>query len=141
MDSFSEVVGCLDHLGFSDSEQSQVWSLLAAILHLGNVEWQEGENDSVAMCDSTPLLKSCELLGIPETLLYELLTITLIPDVQTKNKIKKNKTLEEVLVARDALCKSVYERLFLWLVNRINEELKFDRRGVSTGARSTREIL
>lgn len=52
-------------VGISSAEQDQIFLLISAILHLGNVQFQDGEQtDSCKITNKEDLLTTASLLGI-----------------------------------------------------------------------------
>ena len=135
---FAETIECLNQIGLSTSEQKAVFGMAAAVLHLGNLQFEEeGEASSKITTSSRPSLeKACELLGLDEGKLSEaILTKTLIVNGKT---IKKQQNVAMAEDKRDALAKMTYASLFLWLVDRVNENLResseqHDRRNAFIG--------
>lgn len=125
-EGFQQLYSSLALLAFSPEEIGYLWSILAAILHLGNIEFRENDEDESA-CEPTALSfvhveAAASLLGVSET--------TLVSALVTKTRT----THSEVIVspvssatassARDALSRAVYGRLFDSLVAKINAAIR-----------------
>ena len=128
IDDFAETVECLARLGLATEEQNSVFALAAAVLHLGNVSFEEspaGDHAAVVTEASRPSLNmACNLMGlkeedVEEAILTKLLTIS-------GKTIKKQSTVSMAEDKRDALAKMTYSSLFLWLVQSVNETLRHD---------------
>ncbi|KAK2585257.1 hypothetical protein KPH14_009957 [Odynerus spinipes] len=130
VDKFQQLKVGFKVLGFQDSEVDTVYGVLAAILHLGDIEFaevaSEDNTDNKSMViDTAPLDRVSSLLGVEPSDLLEALTSN---SVMTRGEtITRNNTVAEACAARDAMAKGLYGRLFDWMVNQINCLLCFNR--------------
>ncbi|XP_069546606.1 unconventional myosin-Va isoform X2 [Brachyistius frenatus] len=109
-------------LGINESYQMGLFQVLAAILHLGNVEIKDRDSDSsVIPPNNRHLTAFCELVGVT----YQ--------DMSQWLCHRKLKTASETYIktlprlqatnARDALSKHIYAKLFNWIVEHVNKAL------------------
>ncbi|XP_044391911.1 myosin-6 isoform X1 [Triticum aestivum] len=115
-------------VGMSNEEQDAIFKVVAAILHLGNVEFGEGkEEDSSAPKDeksqfhlkTAAELFMCDAKGLEESLCKRVMATR-------GESITKNLDAKGAALSRDALSRIVYSRLFDWLVNKINSSIGQD---------------
>ncbi|CAL9696918.1 unnamed protein product [Knipowitschia caucasica] len=110
-------------LGLKEDFQFDVFKVLAAILHLGNVEIKSAGDDKSSIPSSDPHLSVfCELLKVNAVDLVRWLChrrIVLVSETVVKPLPKKR-----VINARDALAKQIYAHLFDCIISRINTALK-----------------
>ena len=118
---FKDTRDSLTRLGVSVEVQSQVWRLLAALLHLGNVKISATRTDSNLQPDEPSLTRACSLLGINAS---EFAKWTIKKQLITRGeKIMSNLNPQQATVVRDSVAKYIYSSLFDWLVETMNSYL------------------
>ncbi|EPY73095.1 myosin-Vc [Camelus ferus] len=109
-------------LGFKEDFQMDVFKILAAILHLGNVQITAVGNERSTEGDSH-LKVFCELLGLEGDKVAQWLCNRKI--ITASETVVKPMTRPQAANARDALAKKIYAHLFDFIVERINQALQF----------------
>ncbi|XLR10557.1 hypothetical protein S83_038495 [Arachis hypogaea] len=118
----------MDVVGISSEEQEAIFRVVAAILHLGNIEFTKGQEiDSSTPKDEKSrfhLQTAAELFMCDAKALENSLCKRVI--VTRDETITKWLDPESAALSRDALAKIVYTRLFDWLVDKINNSIGQD---------------
>ncbi|XP_076898551.1 myosin-7-like [Bidens hawaiensis] len=115
-------------VGINSDEQEAIFRVVAAILHLGNIEFTRGsEPDSSQPKDDKSrfhLKTAAELFMCDEMALQESFCQRVM--VTRGESIKKSLDPNSAAISRDAMAKIVYTRLFDWIVTRINNSIGQD---------------
>ncbi|XP_072290994.1 myosin heavy chain, fast skeletal muscle-like [Eucyclogobius newberryi] len=112
----------IDILGFNHEEKMSIFKMTGAVLHHGNMKFKQKQREEQAEPDGTEDAdKVAYLLGLNSA---DMLKGLCYPRVKVGNEfVTKGQTVPQVMNAVPALAKSIYERMFLWMVIRINQML------------------
>ncbi|KAL2992132.1 hypothetical protein AAZX31_10G032700 [Glycine max] len=112
----------MDIVGISQEEQDAIFRVVAAILHLGNIKFAKSEEtDSSVLEDEASrfhLQTTAELLMCDPNCLEGALRERVM--ITPEEIIKRSLDPLGATVSRDGLAKTLYSRLFDWLVQKIN---------------------
>lgn len=111
----------LGTIGVTDAQQSDIFKLLAGLLHLGNVKITASRNDSVLAPTEPSLELACNILGVDATEFAKWIVKKQL--VTRGEKISSNLSQAQAIVVRDSVAKFIYSSLFDWLVDIINHSL------------------
>uniref|UniRef100_A0AAR2K491 Myosin heavy chain 7 n=1 Tax=Pygocentrus nattereri TaxID=42514 RepID=A0AAR2K491_PYGNA len=111
-----------DVLGFTQEEKNSIYKLIGAIMHYGNMRFKQKQREEQAEADGTEDAdKSAYLMGLNSA---DLIKALCHPRVKVGNEwVTKGQNVQQVYYAVGALSKAVYEKMFLWMVVRINQSL------------------
>ena len=109
-------------VGFTPVEQFDLFRIVAAILHVGNIEISADRHGEQAGFKAPGQVeKACHLLGVP---VQEFTKAVLKPKVLAGREwVTQARTKKQALDELMALCKTLYEKSFGALVDRINKAL------------------
>uniref|UniRef100_A0A803V3E6 Myosin heavy chain 1 n=1 Tax=Ficedula albicollis TaxID=59894 RepID=A0A803V3E6_FICAL len=112
----------IDILGFTADERTAIYKLTGAVMHYGNLKFKQKQREEQAEPDGTEVAdKAAYLMGLNSA---DLLKALCYPRVKVGNEyVTKGQTVQQVYNSVGALAKAVYEKMFLWMVVRINEQL------------------
>ncbi|CAE6372063.1 unnamed protein product, partial [Rhizoctonia solani] len=111
----------LDIVGFTPDEQLDLFRVVAAILHIGNIDISSDRTDQAQIKSNVALEKACHLLGISP---QEFSKAVLRPRVLAGREwVTQARTKQQAIDELGALCKTMYEKTFGSLVDRINRAL------------------
>ncbi|XP_061492399.1 unconventional myosin-VIIb isoform X2 [Rhineura floridana] len=118
---YAHIRSAMKILMFSDSEHWDISKLLAAILHLGNMEFEAAVYDNIdcsAVLDSAHFSIATKLLEVDSGELHSSLTNHSI--IIRGESVSMPLSVAQAADVRDAFVKGIYGLLFLWIVNKIN---------------------
>ncbi|XP_058531219.1 myosin-10 isoform X1 [Ochotona princeps] len=130
-DNFQETMEAMHIMGFSHEEILSMLKVVSSVLQFGNISFKKERNtDQASMPENTVAQKLCHLLGMS---VMEFTRAILTPRIKVgRDYVQKAQTKEQADFAVEALAKATYERLFRWLVHRINKALdRTKRQGAS----------
>ncbi|KAM6297637.1 myosin-1B-like isoform 3-T3 [Aegotheles albertisi] len=112
----------IDILGFTADEKTAIYKLTGAVMHYGNLKFKQKQREEQAEPDGTEVAdKAAYLMGLNSA---DLLKALCYPRVKVGNEyVTKGQTVQQVYNSVGALAKAVFEKMFLWMVVRINQQL------------------
>ncbi|KAM9209686.1 myosin-1 isoform 2-T2 [Dugong dugon] len=109
-------------LGFTPDERMSIYKLTGAVMHYGNMKFKQKQREEQAEPDGTEVADKAAYLQSLNS--ADLLKALCFPRVKVGNEfVTKGQTVQQVYNAVGALAKAVYEKMFLWMVTRINQQL------------------
>uniref|UniRef100_A0A3B4WNT7 Unconventional myosin-VIIa-like n=1 Tax=Seriola lalandi dorsalis TaxID=1841481 RepID=A0A3B4WNT7_SERLL len=120
---YSRIRSAMRILTFSENQCQEIFKLLAAILHLGNVCF-EGESTTQNNLETSDVSKSehfsmaASLLEVKKSSLATSLTHRSF--MTNRERVTKPLSSEQAAGSRDAFVKAIYNKLFIWIVEKIN---------------------
>ena len=131
---FEDVMTALKKLEFKDEEIMNMWKVTAAVLHNGNIKFDPtGSADgcvvspkSNAAVKNVAELLGCDLAKLKKTLVRREITLR-------GETVAVDLNVDKAQAGRDALSKSLYGKLFDWLVIRTNKAMAGTGAGGTSG--------
>lgn len=119
---FHHLVHAFDIMGFSNEETNNIFSILAVILHLGNLTFKSYKAEQASFQSEVELEYISNILGVNKD---NFLNNLLRPKVKAgREYVQKSKRATEVKFTIDALSRHFYELTFQYIIDRINDNLQ-----------------
>ncbi|EDQ85472.1 uncharacterized protein MONBRDRAFT_29200 [Monosiga brevicollis MX1] len=138
-EEFRTVLEAFSVMEMTDKERQSIFSLIAVILHLGNIDFRgyslPNGTHACEVKKSDSLRYVAQLLEADEA---DLIKVLEVRKVTTRREVVETTLSEDnARDNRDALCKAIYARLFEWMVKRVNKTIavknkRMKRRGIAT---------
>ncbi|XP_075434465.1 myosin-4-like [Ascaphus truei] len=121
-EEFMATDSAIDILGFNPDEKNGIYKMTGAVMHHGNLKFKQKQREEQAEPDGTDVAdKIGYLMGMNSA---DFVKALCYPRVKVGNEyVTKGQTVQQVYNSVGALGKSVFEKLFLWMVIRINQQL------------------
>jgi myosin-5 len=128
---FEYTLKAMTALGWTDDTIDKVLGLIAGILHLGETTFGTKQSasgqDAADVEDREKLERTASLLGVDAEAMAVALTEKVV--VARGEEIRTELTPDRAADARDALAKTIYGALFLWVVDQVNKSICWDNDG------------
>lgn len=123
-EEFKAVLSSLRLIGCSEDEIYQIFRILAAILHVGNIRFEGDSPAKVRVRDS--LDNAAYLLGVEGKFLEMSLNHRQIQSGSARStQFNVPQNVEQASGIRDALAKTLYSRLFDYIVEKVNRSMSY----------------
>uniref|UniRef100_A0A0K0DE50 Myosin motor domain-containing protein n=1 Tax=Angiostrongylus cantonensis TaxID=6313 RepID=A0A0K0DE50_ANGCA len=120
---YKETLRAMNIIGFKDDEIQSILRIVSAVMLFGNLKFShEGKNsDQAVLVNDSVAQKICTLMGLH---LNEVMRAFLKPKIKVgREYVHRSQNEEQARFSVGAITKATYERLFRWLVQRLNKSL------------------
>jgi myosin protein heavy chain len=127
VEEYNNTIKSMHIMGMSNEDIISIVRTVSGVLQMGNLQFkQERQSDQATLPDNTVAQKVCYLFGLNVT---DFTRSLLKPKLKVgRDFVTKAQNKEQVEFAVEAIAKAIYERMFKWIVQRINKSLDRSKR-------------
>ncbi|KAF8910125.1 P-loop containing nucleoside triphosphate hydrolase protein [Gymnopilus junonius] len=124
---YHDTIKAMQVIGLTPEEQNEIFKMLAIILWLGNVQFDENDEGNSTVSDTGVTDFVAYLMEVDAAQVQKVLTSRI---VETQRGGKRGSVYDvplnpaQATAGRDALAKAIYNNLFEWIVSRVNVSMK-----------------
>lgn len=124
---YHDTITAMGVIGLTPDEQNEIFKMLAIVLWLGNVQFEEMDDGNSSITDTGVTDFVGYLMEADSALVQKVLTSRVI---ETSKGGRRGSVYDvplnpaQATSGRDALAKAIYNNLFEWIVSRINVSMK-----------------
>ncbi|KAL5264132.1 hypothetical protein ACHWQZ_G005272 [Mnemiopsis leidyi] len=120
---YLETQQCMGVLNFSKEMQRKIFKFTAGVLHLGNTTLKANKRDEGCTIDDAQWIdKACHMFGVNAV---EMTKALIKPRIKVGSEyVHKGQNAGQVKYSINALCKSIFEKLFKLVLDMCNETLE-----------------
>ncbi|KRX01847.1 P-loop containing nucleoside triphosphate hydrolase [Pseudocohnilembus persalinus] len=125
---YEQVQASFNKLNFQKHEQEAIYSIVAAVILLGNIDFDDSQYSDTNPCSisNQELIKQiAELLQVDSETLVKCLTLKI--RYIGKQTIESPLSKIDCQVQRNSFSKALYDKLFEWLVSKLNLDIQPER--------------
>ena len=116
---YKEVIDCFKSTNFSEEEIKDIFKVISSVLLIGNIKFKV-EKNICSLENKSTFENVCTLLNIEAEPLYNAITRKYMPSEKKYGGSFDQSTIKTYF---DSLAKELYNRLFLWIVKKLNKTL------------------
>ncbi|KAH6669337.1 P-loop containing nucleoside triphosphate hydrolase protein [Halenospora varia] len=120
---FKDTLNAMKVIGLAQSEQDEIFRMLAAVLWTGNIQFTEDKDGYATVTDQSVVDFLAYLLEVDPQQIISAITIRILTP-RNGEVIESPANPAQAMATRDALAKAIYNNLFDWIVGRVNVSLK-----------------
>ncbi|ORY95452.1 P-loop containing nucleoside triphosphate hydrolase protein [Syncephalastrum racemosum] len=127
VNDFDDTLKAMDVIGLQKHEKDEIFKMLAIVLWLGNLLFVEDDSGNAALADPDVANFIAYLFEVDGESLSKALTSRIMETTRGGRRgsvYEVPLNITQAMAVRDALSKAIYERLFEWIVQRVNVSLQ-----------------
>ncbi|CAF0913604.1 unnamed protein product [Brachionus calyciflorus] len=127
VEEYNNTIKAMHIMGINNEDIISIVRTVSGVLQMGNLQFkQERQSEQATLPDNTVAQKVCYLFGLNVT---DFTRSLLKPKLKVgRDFVTKAQNKEQVEFAVEAIAKAIYERMFKWIVQRINKSLDRSKR-------------